>query len=244
MKQHILLTKLQRPPVAPDNLHWDRLLDRLNEGRPRTLSLISAPAGYGKSTLASQWAAACDCPSAWVSLDESDGETRMFLSYLLAAVKSLFPGTTFRTEALLEAAHLPPAADLARHLLNDLQQVPAPFILVLDDFHCIADTPACDLAAALLDYPPRAMHLALVTRRDPALPLANLRCRGQLTEIRAADLRFIPGEAGAFLAGMLSVPVDDATVEMLDAKIEGWATGLRLAGLYLRDRADWKEKVR
>ena len=123
MKQNILYTKLQRPPVAPDIVPRDRLLDRLNAGLHRPLTLISAAAGYGKSTLASRWAAGCDYPNAWVSLEESDSDLHMFLSYVLAAIQTLFPRTDFRTEAILETSQMPPAADLARHLLNDLHQI-------------------------------------------------------------------------------------------------------------------------
>jgi len=123
VKQNILYTKLQRPPVATDIVPRDRLLDRLNAGLYRPLTLISAAAGCGKSTLASRWVAGCDYPNAWVSLEESDSDLHMFLSYVLAAIQTLFPRTDFRTEAILETSQMPPAADLARHLLNDLHQI-------------------------------------------------------------------------------------------------------------------------
>ena len=244
LSPQILLTKLKRPPVAPDIFPRPRLLDRLNEGRQRTLTLISAPAGCGKSTLASRWLAACDCPGGWVSLDESDSEPRVFLSYVLAAVRSLFPKTALQTEALLEANPLPPAPVLAHHLLNDLNQITEPSILVLDDYHHIrGGSPVHELLTEFLAHPPLTMHLVLLTRRDPALPISRLRGRGQLAEIRAADLRFTPAEAAGFLNKMLKVPVDDATAALLEKKTEGWATGLRLAGLYLRDQDDPKQRV-
>ena len=123
--------------MAPDIVPRDRLLDRLNAGLNRPLTLISAAAGYGKSTVASQWVAGCDYPYAWVSLEVSDSDPRMFLSYVLAAIQTLFPRTDFRTEAILETSQMPPAANLARHLLNDLYQIPEPFNLVLDDYHRI-----------------------------------------------------------------------------------------------------------
>jgi len=245
VQKHILYTKLQRPPVAPDILQRPRLLDRLNEGRHRTLTLISAPAGYGKSTLASRWVAACDSPSGWVSLDETDTDLRTFLSYVLAAVRSLSPKTQFRTEALLEASQLPSASVLAHHLLNDLHQIAEPFILVLDDYHHIrGESSVHDLLTEILAHPPKAMHLVLLTRRDPAFPLATMGGRGQVTEIRAGDLRFTPAEAAAFLKKKLRIPLDDATAALLDKKTEGWVTGLRLAGLYLRDQDDLKHRVR
>jgi len=244
INMHILRTKLQRPPVASDILPRARLLDRLNEGRQRTLTLISAPAGYGKSTLASRWVSACDSPNGWVSLDERDSDLRTFLSYFLAAIRSLFPKTELRTEALLEATHFPSPVDVARYLLNDLHQIMEPFIVVLDDYHHIQrGSHVHDLVTEILAYPPQAMHLVLLTRRDPSLPIARLRGRGQMTEIRTADLRFTLAETAGFLSKMLKVPLNDATVALLEKKTEGWVTGLRLAGLYLRGEDDLKQRV-
>ena len=244
MKGYILYTKLQRPPVAPDIVPRDRLLDRLNAGLQRPLTLISAPAGYGKSTLSSRWAAGCDYPNAWVSLEESDSDLQMFLSYVLAAIQTLFPRTNFRTEAILETSQMPPAADLARHLLNDLHQISEPFNLVLDDYHRIQrGSPVNDLLDEFLAYPPRGMHLVLLTRQDPALQIASMRGRGLLNEIRASDLRFTPDESAAFLSRMLNVIVDQDMAAILEAKTEGWAVGLRLAGLYLQSQKELKRSL-
>jgi len=244
MNGSILYTKLQRPPVAPDIVPRDRLLDRLNAGLHRPLTLISAPAGYGKSTLASRWVAGCDDPNAWVSLEESDSDLHMFLSYVLAAIRRLFPKTEFLTEAILETSQMPPAADLARHLLNDLHQISEPFKLVLDDYHRIQrGSPVNDLLDEFLAYPPQGMHLVLLTRQDPSLTIATMRGRGLLTEIRASDLRFTPDEAAAFLSRMLNVVVDETTAALLETKTEGWATGLRLAGLYLQGQKELKRSL-
>jgi LuxR family maltose regulon positive regulatory protein len=244
MKGSILYTKLQRPPEAPDIVPRDRLLDRLNAGLHRPLTLISAAAGYGKSTLASRWVAGCDYPYAWVSLEESDSELQMFLSYVLAAIQTLFPRTDFRTEAILETSQMPPAADLARHLLNDLHQISEPFNLVLDDYHRIQrGSPVNDLLDEFLAYPPQGMHLVLLTRQDPSLPIATMRGRGLVTEIRASDLRFTPDEAAAFLGRMLNVVVDETTAALLEIKTEGWAAGLRLAGLYLQGQKELKRSL-
>ena len=234
----ILHTKLQRPLPASDILPRVRLMDRLNDGRHRLLTLISAPAGYGKSTLASRWMAACEWPKAWVSLEKGDSDLRTFLAYLVAAIRTMFSEVPMDTEVMLEADQLRPAEVSARKLLNDLSRLDEPFLLVLDDFHNIHDSTAMDVMLELLAYPPQHMHLALVTRRDPPLPLATMRGRGQLTEIRAADLRFTPAEAKAFLKDKLKIPVDDATAALLDENVEGWVTGLRLAGLYLHGRED------
>jgi len=243
MKTSILYTKLQRPSVAPDIVSRDRLIDLLEKGRHRPLTLISAPAGYGKSTLASRWVVACDRPSVWVSLDNDDNDLRQFLNYLLAAIQQRFPKSDLRSETLLDADRLPPTAELARYLLNDLHQVPEPFILVLDDYQHIKETSVNDLVAALLEHPAQTMHLVLLTRKDPSLPIATLRGRGLVTEIRASDLRFTSDEAAAFLSCMLNVAVDDATAALLQVKTEGWVTGLRLAGLYLQGRKNLKLRV-
>ena len=243
MKDTLLHTKLNRPSVAPDIMPRDRLIKLLDQGRKRPLTLISAPAGYGKSTLASRWTATCDCPFVWVSLDNDDNDLRQFLNYILAAIQQRFPKSDLRSEILLDAERLPPPDELARYLLNDLHQVPEPFILVLDDYQHIKGTSVNDLVAALLEHPVQTMHLVLLTRKDPSLPIATMRGRGLLTEIRASDLRFTPDEAAAFLSRSFNVVVDETTAALLEIKTEGWAAGLRLAGLYLQGRKDPKLHV-
>jgi LuxR family maltose regulon positive regulatory protein len=243
MKPSILYTKLQRPPVAPDIVSRNRLTQLLDEGRKRPLSLISAPAGYGKSTLASHWTATYDGPCGWVSLDKSDNDLRQFLNYLVAAIQPLFPRIELSTKALLAADRLPDAVEMARHLLNDLHQLPASFILVLDDYHSITAPSIHDLVAALLAHPAQALHLVLVTRRDPPLPIAAMRGRGLVTEIRMSDLRFTSTETAAFLNRTPTVAVDDTTAALLETKIEGWAAGLRLAALYLHNHKDLDQCV-
>ena len=243
MKYALLHTKLNRPSVAPDIVPRDRLIKRLDQGRKRPLTLISAPAGYGKSTLASRWIASCDYPCAWVSLDKNDNDLHQFLSYLLAAIQQVFDKIHLRTETFLGADRLPPTDELARYLLNDLHQVPEPFSLVLDDYQRITETSVNDLVAALLEHPAQTIHLVLLTRKDPSLPIATLRGRGLVTDIRASDLRFTPDEAAAFLSRMLDIAVDDATATLLEAKTEGWAAGLRLVGFYLKGHKDLKLRV-
>jgi len=243
MKADILYTKLQRSPVAPDIVPRKRLSDRLEEGRHFPLTLISAPAGYGKSTLASRWVASDDSPFGWVSLDEVDNDPRQFLSYLLAAIKNVFPRIHLKTETLLESDQLPSATEVARYLLNDLNQMSEPFTLVLDDYHCISKPAVNDLMAALLAYPVRPLRLVLLTRKDPSLPIASLRGSGRVTEIRISDLLFTPTEVATFMNRMLGVPIDVDTAELLDVKTEGWAVGLRLVGLYLRGKKDLKASV-
>ncbi len=243
MKTSILYTKLQRPPVVSDIVPRQRLFEKLNTGRTSPLTLISAPAGYGKSTLASRWSAACDGPSGWVSLDEGDNDLGQFLRYILAAVRSMFPDAVLKSEMLLEANPLPKTAELAQYLLNDLHQLPTQFILVLDDYHRIKQALVHDLVTALLKNPARSMHLVLVTRKDPSLPIATLRGRALVTEIRASDLRFTSDEVAVFMHRILDVAIDEATADLIEAKTEGWATGLRLAALYLQGSKDLKSRV-
>ena len=207
MKYALLRTKLNPPSVAPDILPRDRLIKRLDQARKLPLTLISAPAGYGKSTLASRWAAICDCPCVWVSLDKSENDLRQFLTYMIAAIQQRFPKCDLRSEILLESNRMPDAAELAIYLLNDLDQLPESFIFILDDYQRISDTSVHDLVAALIKNPARAMHLVLLTRHDPPFPIAAMRGRGLVTEIRASDLRFTPEEGAAFLSKMLISPL-------------------------------------
>jgi LuxR family maltose regulon positive regulatory protein len=147
------------------------------------------------------------------------------------------------TEALQAANQLPAVSDLSRNLLNDLRPITTPFILVLDDYHRIHSEDIHYLIKEFLAHPPQAMHLVLVTRRDPPLSFSRLRGSDQMTEIRASDLRFTPDETRALLNKMIRVPIDDETGALLEKKTEGWVAGLRLAGLYLRDQEDPKQKV-
>lgn len=218
MKNAILHTKLQRAHVAPDIVPRDRLLPSLEEGRHRPLTLITAPTGYGKSTLASRWGRACGLPCAWVSLDGEDNDPHSFLAYLLAAIRELFPEHPLGTESLLDAGQLPSPGALARDLLNDLQGIKGPFILVLDDYHHIQSPMIHGLISELMAHPSQSLRLMLLTRTEPPLALAGMRARGLLAEIRVADLRLTPHESSAFMEQMLKAPVDEATAATLDSE--------------------------
>jgi LuxR family maltose regulon positive regulatory protein len=234
----ILTTKLYRPLVTADLEPRTELLERLDENRQRPLTLISAPAGYGKSTLASMWLEGCGCPSAWLALDEGDNDLLTFTSYLLAAVLRACPDATLKTLDLLEAPTMPPASVTARYLLNDLDQIQEPFILALDDLDKIHEGAIFDLLGELLRHPVRALHLVLITRRDPPLPIASLRARRQVTEVRARDLRFTAPESARLLSRMLERHVDEATAGEWTERTEGWVTALQLAALFLRHRGE------
>ena len=239
----ILLTKLHRPPIVATHLHRDHLLDRLDQVRHRPLALVSAPAGYGKSTLVSHWLETCNIPKAWVSLDEDDNDLRSFLTYFIAAIQRIFPAACTETRSMLNVDPLPPVSLLARSLINELDRIEKAFILVLDDFHLIQDKIIHALVAELLHHPSAYMHLVLIARRDPPLPLTALRAKGQMIEMRTRDLRFSLEETLAFLQQTTGAPVDSADAAILEEKTEGWVTGLRLAALSMRGHKDLKRSL-
>ena len=234
----IIRTKLHRPPVTRDLVPRTQLLERLEYRRQRPLNLVSAPAGYGKSTLVSHWLEASECQGAWVSLDAEDSDLRFFLMYVVAAIQMLFPEAVHQTQALLNAIELPPGTLLAPTLLNELAQLEEPFILVLDDYHRIQEQAVHDLLKEWLRHPPPALHLVVVTRHNPPLPLNTLRARSQMTEIREQDLRFSTAETMAFLYQTMAFPIDEQIAAVLEDTTEGWVTALRLATLSMRRQED------
>jgi LuxR family maltose regulon positive regulatory protein len=232
----LIRTKLKRPPIVGEHVHRSQLLERLDQRRQRPLTLVTAPAGYGKSTLVSCWLGACDLPTAWLSLDETDNDLHLFLSYFLAAVQTVAPAAGKEIQAILNAPQLPPLPILTGILINELDKIDQAFILTLDDYHIIQNKAIHDLLIEFLKHPPRAMHLVLASRVDPPLPLASLRARGEMTEIRIQDLRFSLEETAEYLQKMMGKTIEDNIVALLDKKTEGWVTGLRLAALSLRHR--------
>jgi LuxR family transcriptional regulator, maltose regulon positive regulatory protein len=234
----LIRTKIYRPPVATDHVHRKQLLDRLNNRLFRPLTLVSAPAGYGKSTLISCWLEDCKLPHCWINLDKNDNNLQVFLRYFVTAMRSLFPDSCTESKALIEAEKLPQHPAIIHHLINDLDKINQRFILVLDDYHFIHDNEINDLLLGLVKYPPAALHLVVSTRRDPSLPIAKLRAKGQMTEIRTHDLRFSLPETVEFLKHILGTPIDAEKAALLENKTEGWVTGLRLAALTMRQSGD------
>ena len=235
----LLLTKLYRPRVSADFVRRQRLHEQLDQGVEFPLSLVSAPAGYGKSTLVSAWGEATGRPCAWLSLDEADGEIGEFLMYLVAAVRTVEPEACPKTAAVLNAPSLPPMKVLAQSLVNDLDAIETPFILALDDYHRILPSSAVhDLLSSVLEHPPRPLNLVLVTRRDPPLPLAALRARGSIAEVGLQDLRFTAAEISELLEQVLAMRVSEDALVNLGRVTEGWIVGLRLVLLHLRELED------
>ncbi|MGA6925497.1 MAG: hypothetical protein WBY88_07440, partial [Desulfosarcina sp.] len=234
---------MYRPPIDAAHLHRGDLLERLKLSQYRPLTLVSAPAGYGKSTMVSCWIESCDVPSAWVSLDESDNDLRLFLTYVISSIENISPDVCTETRSILKVDPLPPVAIIARSLINELDRIENPFILALDDYHLIHNKSIHELIDELLRHPLPLMHLVLIARRDPPLQLTALRARGQMVEIRTGDLRFTLEETSLFLQQMTGATVDDSVAAILEAKTEGWVTGLRLAALSMRHNKDVARKL-
>ena len=234
----VISSKLHRPPMPADHVTRPRLLAALDEGRQRPLTLISAPAGYGKSILASCWLETWGGSTAWLSLDAHDDDLHSFLFYLLAAIETMFPDAVPKTSALANASDQPKLPVLAASLLNELGRIEQDFILALDDLHLLRDASVYQLLGEVIQHLPSRMHLVLIGRRDPFLPIANLRARGQVTEIRTTDLRFRSTETAAYLRQIYDTETDDAVAAAWTEKTEGWITGLRLATLAIRHQGD------
>ena len=265
----LLRTKLYIPPFRHEQVRRPCLLERLDAGLRRRLTLVSAPAGFGKTTLVSEWIGSKEAdlrsvgvgsrgdgayalptpysllhtPSfAWLSLDESDNDPTRFLIYLIAAVQTVEPNIGKGVLGALESPQPPPVEVVLTVLINETAALPNRMILVLDDYHLIEAQPIHDALTFLLRHlpPPLSggLHLVVITREDPPLPLARLRARGQLTELRATDLRFTFSEAAEFLNQVMGLDLSAEDVAALETRTEGWIAGLQLAALSMQGRKD------
>src|SRR5919199_3308154 len=244
MSLNLLATKLFVPPARAHRVRRPRLLDRLQGGLQGNLTLISAPAGFGKTTLTSAWIAGCERPAAWLSLDERDNGPARFLTYLVAALQTITPAIGAGLVGVLQGPQPPPPEAILTALLNEVTTLPDQFVLILDDYHVI-DAQAVDAALTfLIEHLPPQMHLVIATREDPALPRARFRARGQLTELRAADLRFTPSEAAGFLTEVMGLDLAADDIAALEDRTEGWIAGLQLAALSIPGHQDVSGLIR
>jgi LuxR family maltose regulon positive regulatory protein len=234
----ILSTKLHIPSSQNKVVIRRRLIDRLNEGLHGKLSLISAPAGFGKTTLVSEWITDCRRATAWFSLDEGDNNLTRFLTYVVAAMQTIAPNMGEEVLAVLQSPQPPPTEVILTALLNEIITIPDDFLLVLDDYHMIDEQSIDQAITFLLDHLPPQMHLIITTREDPNLPLARLRARSQLTELRASTLRFTPDEAAEFLNQVMNLNLSADDVATLEARTEGWIAGLQLAAISMQGHQD------
>ncbi|MFD2093132.1 LuxR C-terminal-related transcriptional regulator [Blastococcus deserti] len=236
----LLTTKLHAPRRRRGLVSRPRLIERLSRGDEAALTLVSAPAGFGKTTMLTDWlsaAAAADRSVAWLSLDARDNDPSLFWAYLVAAVRTAVPDVGAGALALLSSPQTPAEAVVAS-LVNDLDAVPGDLLLVLDDYHVIESAEVHEGVAFLLEHLPAHAHLVIAGRADPPLPLARLRVRGELVELRAADLRFTAEEAAQYLTEAMGLALTAGQVSILDTRTEGWIAALQLAALSMQGRAD------
>ncbi|MEP7137188.1 MAG: hypothetical protein ABI904_19855, partial [Chloroflexota bacterium] len=240
MATSVLATKLYIPPLPPKVVARPRLIKQLTEGllMGRKLALISAPAGFGKSTLISEWIVNSGQPVAWLSLDENDNDPARFLIYLISALQTISPNLGAGILGELQSPQTSPIDSILTALLNEITVISDEFILVLDDYHLTDSKSVDDALTFLIDHLPAQMHLVITTREDPSLPIPRLRARNQLIEIRAADLRFTPFEAAEFLNQVMNLNLSVEDVTSLETRTEGWIAGLQLAALSMKGNQD------
>jgi LuxR family transcriptional regulator, maltose regulon positive regulatory protein len=236
-RDRLLATKLHVPRPRPGFLVRPRLLERLSQGTAGALTLVCAPAGFGKTSLLGDWARRSRQPVAWLSLDAGDSDPARFWRYVAAALDGLRPGVAQRVEALFQGGQ-PPLDAVVTVLINQLVTEPEQVVLVLDDYQLVEAPPVHDSLAGLLERLPPQLRLVLASRADPPLPLARLRARGQLVELREDDLRFTHEESAALLGTAVGPGLSEAAVAVLGERTEGWVAGLQLAALSLHGHTD------
>ena len=233
-----LTTKLHIPPPCQLLVLRPRLTAALSKALTNSLTLISAPAGYGKSTLVSSWLRDTDVPSAWISLDEGDNDPIRYLQYFISALQRIVPTIQPDLLGVLQEKQPDPFEALLNILINEIDRQAVPFVLVLDDFHTIQAQPVLEMVTHLLEHMPPQMHLVLLTRTDPPLPLSRLRVRSQLAEIRADQLRFTREEIATFLNEAMGLSLSTDDIAALETRTEGWIAGLQLASIAMQGGKD------
>ena len=233
----LLSTKLFIPYPGKDLVSRLRLIERINDGLGKKLTLVSAPAGFGKSTLLVNWISQSKENIAWISLDKEDNDTTRFIAYLITAlnqVKNISKENGKGALSLLAMPQTPPACDFITSLINDISQYSGRVVLILDDFHMVNSTAIVKILTFLIEHQPTNLHLMISTREDPSLPLSRLRASGQMTELRAADLRFTAPEATIFLNQLKGLDLSKENISALETRTEGWIAGLQLAAISMQ----------
>ncbi len=234
-----LRTKLYVPPFRSAWISRPRLITRMDQGFARKLTLLSAPAGFGKSTLTIDWIHQHKIPAAWFSVDKADNDPLHFLTYVILGLQGLEAGIGKAALTMLQSPQPPPIETILVNLINDVISIPTKFALVLDDYHLIDARPIHEMITFLLENMPAQMHLNIATRSDPPLPLlSRLRSQDQLIELRAADLSFSADETANFFNKSLNLQLSTQDIELLETRTEGWIAGLQLAALSLQGRKD------
>lgn len=243
-EEEVLLSKLAPPLFSSSLVIRQRLLSQLDQARSHRLTVLAASAGWGKTTVLAMWAARAGFPVAWLSLDASDNDPIRFWLAMLAALRRCVPGVGQRALNLLRSPQAPPLLTILQTLLNDLTLLTEPLIVLVDDYHLISEPAIHDTLLFVLEHLPHHLHLVLASRIDPPLPLSRWRVRGSMLELRDADLRFEPQEAGQFFTETMGLSLSGEDVAALTRRTEGWIAGLQLAALSLRHHDDWSACVR
>ena len=231
-------SKLRMPFIRSNLVLRPQLQKRIEQGIGGLLTLITAPAGFGKTTLVASCVASCGLPVAWLSLDKNDNKARRFLNYLVATLQEADHTIGNKAAQLMSGAQPAPSEAILTSLINDLDTSGREIVLVLDDYQFLSSQAAHEEVAFLLEHCPKTLHLVIATRSDPALPLARLRAHNQAVELRAADLRFSEPEAVQFLNDVMGLHLDERAVAVLEERTEGWIAGLQMAALSMQERAD------
>ena len=241
----LLTTKLRPPVLPPSRVERSRLIQLMNIGvkTGHHIFLVSAPAGFGKTVCISEWVSALSEPATWLSLESADDNPGRFFVYFIAALQNIDKEIGHEIEGILRAGQLPPAEIICTTLINDILKLKKRFFFVLDDFQMVQDVFILTVLENLIANLPEALYLVLITREDPPLPLARLRARNLMTEIRAGELRFTANETEQFLADVMGLALSHDDISVLEAKTEGWAVGLHLAGLSIKERESPSEFI-
>ena len=238
MTSTLLTAKLNIPPIQDQLVKRIRLTKLLGEGLRGKLCLLSAPAGFGKTTLLCEWLSKIKTPAAWLSLDEQDNDLIRFLTYCISALQRIEGSIGRDILSALRASHTPSIEQLLTKLMGEINKLNDDFILVFDDFHFVTDQSIFDALDFLLEHLPQKMHIIISGRVDPPLPLARFRVEGQMTEIRSGNLRFTGEEAGIYLNDLMDLALSPEQIEALEVRTEGWIASIKLAALSLRGRRD------
>ena len=239
----MLLTKLHIPPAGNNVVHRSELFEKLNSGLSRKLILVSAPAGYGKTTLVSDWISQNKIPAAWLSLDNGDNDPAVFLSYVISGIQSIHKEFGQSALRLLNSPNSPSVESIASLLINEILNINQNFLLVLDDFHLIKSNEVLKLVTYLLEHIPGNIHIVILTRSDPALSVSRLRSQHQLVELRSSDLSFSANDISILFNKKLKLGLSIDDVYSLETKTEGWIAGLQLTALSMQGREDISEFI-
>jgi LuxR family maltose regulon positive regulatory protein len=240
----LLKTKLYIPAPPASRVVRARLVERLGEVEQKALTIISAPAGFGKTTLLAEWIAQTSLPVAWLSLDNGDNDPNRFLSYLIATLESIQEDVGIEAQQIMRSTQPVPPYNILASLINDLGKVVEAYVLVLDDYQFITEHAVHETVSYLLDHIPTNMHIVIATRADPPLQLGRLRAHDLMLELRTQDLRFTPEEVAEFLNGVMQLRLSEEDIEALETRTEGWVVGLKMAALSLRGHENTSEFIK